>query len=154
MNVFFDVDYTILGTDYELRAGTADTFCRLVADGHGVHVWSGEGERHEVVHDFALAQYVSGVYEKPIGDDVRRLGDFGIACVPDFVVDDDPGIVALFGGFHVSAFYSKATDDDEMEQVYRAICDVAERGWSRNARWHPRHTEFERIQDGRYRGRL
>jgi len=102
VNVFFDVDYTILGTDYELRAGTADTFFRLAADGHEVHVWSGEGERHEVVHDFALQPYVSGVYEKPIGDDLRRPGDFGIACVPDFVVDDDPGIVAVFGGFHVS----------------------------------------------------
>jgi hypothetical protein len=154
VHVFFDVDYTILGTDYQLRSGTADTFRRLVADGHEVHVWSGEGKRHKVLRDFDLEQYVSGVHEKPMNDFVRRLGEFGIETVPDFVVDDYPLIVEVFGGYHVRDFFSAVTDDDEMEQIYRTICEVAEQGWSSNGRWRPRHAEFERIRDGRYRHRL
>jgi hypothetical protein len=152
MHVFFDVDYTILSSDYGLRRGTVDTFRRLVADGHAVHVWSGEGERHQVVRDFALEKYVSGVHEKPVYDYARRLERYGIGCVPDFVIDDYPGIVSVFGGYHVRDFYSKASDDDEMEHVYRTICDVATQGWSDHERWRPRHAEFDRLRTGRYRG--
>jgi hypothetical protein len=154
VKLFFDVDYTILSTDYGIRAGTVDTFRRLVADGHEVHLWSSAGERDKVVRDFALEPYVSCVYGKPLNDYVRRLDEFGIDCVPDFVVDDYPGIVSVFGGYHVPDFFTKLAPDDEMEQIYRTICDVAERGWSRHRRWRPRHSEFESIRDGRYRGRF
>jgi hypothetical protein len=153
MNVFFDVDYTILSSDYNLRRGTADTFQRLVADGHEVYVWSGEGKRHSVVRDFDLEPYVSGVYEKPIFDYVRRLEFFGIECVPDFVIDDYPEIVSVFGGYRVRDFYLKSVDDDEMEQIYDTICEVAAQGWSSNRNWRPRHVEFERMLSGEYRGR-
>jgi hypothetical protein len=106
-----------------------------------------------VLRDFALESYVSGVYEKPLYDYVRRLERFGIECMPDFVIDDYPEIVSVFGGYHISDFYARWHDDDEMEHVYRTICDVTEQGWSSHARWRPRHAEFERIRAGRYRGR-
>jgi hypothetical protein len=154
MKVFFDVDYTILSSDYQIRSGTADTFQRLVADGHEVYVWSGEGKRYKVVRDFQLEPYVSGVYEKPIHDYVRRLGLFGIECVPDFVIDDYPEIVSVFGGYQVRDFYSKSSDDDEMAQIYRTICEVAAQGWSSHRSWRPRHVEFDRMLSGQYRGRL
>jgi hypothetical protein len=154
VNVFFDVDYTILSSDYYLRTGTEETFRRLVADGHDVYVWSGEGKRHQVLRDFELEQYVTGVYEKPIYDYVRRLDRLGIECVPDFVIDDYPEIVSVFGGYHVRDFYARWHDDDEMEHVYRTICDVADQGWSSHSRWRPRHAEFERLLTGRYRGRV
>jgi hypothetical protein len=149
MKVFFDVDYTILSSDYTLRTGTVDTFRLLVADGHEVHVWSGEGERHNVLRDFALEPYVSGVYQKPLYNYVRRLDHYGIDFVPDFVIDDYPEIVSVFGGYHARDFYSDRADDDEMHQIYRTICEVAEQGWSSHARWRPRHAEFERFRAGR-----
>lgn len=149
MRVFFDVDYTILSSDYGVRTGTVDTFRRLVADGHQVYVWSGEGKRYEVLRDFALEPFVSGVYEKPTYDYARRLDHLGIDCVPDFVIDDYVEIVSVFGGYHVRDFYSKLVDDDEMEHVYRTICEVADQGWSSHERWRPRHPEFDLLRVGR-----
>jgi hypothetical protein len=154
MKVFFDVDYTILSPDYSLRTGTVDTFRRLVTDGHQVYVWSGEGRRYKVVRDFALEPYVSGVYEKPIHDYVRRLGFVGIEFVPDFVIDDYPEIVSVFGGYQVRDFYSKSSDDDEMEHIYRTVCEVAQQGWSGHHRWRPRHAEFAKMLSGQYSGRV
>ncbi|HEY2331822.1 MAG TPA: hypothetical protein VGH94_07860, partial [Acidimicrobiales bacterium] len=66
MRIFFDVDYTILSIDYKLRSGTRDVWERLIADGHEIHVWSGEGKRYQVLRDHNLEDLVSGVYHKPI----------------------------------------------------------------------------------------
>jgi hypothetical protein len=154
MKVFFDVDYTILSIDYGMRRGTVDTFQRLVEDGHQLHLWSGHGPRLQVVRDFKLEPYVSGVYQKPLFDYARRLGHFGIESVPDFVIDDFPEIVSVFGGYRVPYFYSKSVDDDdEMEDVYRTICEVGAQGWSSHRSWRPRHAEFERMLSGEYSGR-
>ena len=49
MNIFFDVDYTILGLDDSLRPGTKETFRKLIDDGHSIYIWSGVGLRWEVV---------------------------------------------------------------------------------------------------------
>ena len=43
MNIFFDVDYTILGLDNSLRPETKEVFQRLVDEGHLVYIWSGRG---------------------------------------------------------------------------------------------------------------
>ena len=61
MKVFFDVDYTILGLDNSLRPGTKETFQKLLDDGHSIYIWSGMGERWEVIEEHDLGQYVSGV---------------------------------------------------------------------------------------------
>jgi hypothetical protein len=143
MRIFFDVDYTILSADYKLRNGTRETFEQLVADGHEIHVWSGEGKRYKVLRDFDLEQYVSGVYEKPIYDYVRRLESLGVEHVPDFVIDDYPEIVSVFGGYHVRDFYSGRDDDDEMEHIYSAITEWASSGESAEKRWRPRHPDFD-----------
>jgi hypothetical protein len=154
MKVFFDVDYTILSIDYGMRRGTVDTFQRLVADGHEVHLWSGHGPRLQVVRDFKLEPYLSGFYQKPLFDYASRLELFGIECVPDFVIDDYPEIVSVFGGYRIPDFYSKSVDDDdEMEEVYRTICEVAAHGRSGHRNWQPRHAEFERMLSGQYSGR-
>ena len=65
MKIFFDVDYTILGLDDSLRPGTTETFQKLIDDGHEIYIWSGMGERWEVIEKHGLGPYVSGVYEKP-----------------------------------------------------------------------------------------
>lgn len=126
MNIFFDVDYTLLSFDQVLRRGTAETFCRLVDDGHRVFIWSGLGIRWAVVHQHGLLPYVSGVFAKPLEEFDHGLERFGIKAYPDFVVDDYPEIVRHFGGYHIPEFYGSGDNDDEMQSVYQAITEVAD----------------------------
>lgn len=60
MKIFFDVDYTILGLDNSLRPQTLDTFQALIDEQHEVYIWSGMGERWEVVEKHELEPYISG----------------------------------------------------------------------------------------------
>ena len=130
MNIFFDVDYTILGLDNSLRTGTEETFQNLVGDGHRIYIWSGMGERWEVVRWHKLEEYVSGVYAKPTYDFQERLSELGVPVIPDFVIDDYPEIVAAFGGVWVPPHFYKRNVDDQMERVYRIITEYVEKGSS------------------------
>ena len=145
MRIFFDVDYTILSIDYKLRSGTRDVWERLIADGHEIHVWSGEGKRHQVLRDHGLEDLVSGVYHKPIFDYAKRLEVMGVPYVPDFVIDDYPEIVRVFGGFQVRDFYRSADDDDEMEHIYGSITEWTATGTSSHERWRPRHPQLDAM---------
>lgn len=127
MNVFFDVDYTILSVDEVLRPHTRDVFERLVGDGHRVYVWSGMGCRWEVVRHNGLEDLVSGVYEKPTYRHWERLAELGVEVPPDFVVDDHEEVVEAFGGYLVRRFFYGNplygnVDDDELTRVYAHIC--------------------------------
>ena len=106
MNIFFDVDYTILGLDNSLRPDTKEIFQRLVDEGHLVYIWSGQGERWEVVRKFGLEPLVSGVYEKPLSDFFNRLGGLGVPVVPDFVIDDYPEVPSE--AFEAAELYAKS----------------------------------------------
>jgi hypothetical protein len=128
MNVFFDVDYTILSQDDTLRSGTAEVFARLRADGHGVYVWSGMGPRWKELRRHHLDHLVDGVFSKPVFDYVRRLETLGVDPIPDFVVDDHPGPVYAFGGMLVPGFCFREHDDDRMEQIYGVISQLAATG--------------------------
>jgi hypothetical protein len=133
MHIFFDVDYTILGGwDNSLRPGTHDVFTRLRDDGHDVYVWSGEGVRWGVVRSFELEELVSGVYGKPLSDYRRRLTEFEVPVVPDFVIDDYSGIVRCFGGVWIPEYLGEShasargqEPDDALETVYDVIQLVA-----------------------------
>ena len=77
MNIFFDVDYTILGLDDSLRPDTIETFQKLNDDGHKIYIWSGMGERWEVVRKHNLEPLIKGVYEKaypPLPRAPERVG--------------------------------------------------------------------------------
>ncbi|HLG67657.1 MAG TPA: hypothetical protein VKV36_07295 [Acidimicrobiales bacterium] len=117
MNVFFDVDYTILGIDGSLRPGTAEVFQKLVEDGHDVYVWSGVGVRWGEVRAAGLEPFVRGVYQKPLFDFDAGLGRYGVPVVPDFVVDDYPGIVHHFGGVCIKPYVTRARPDDELAAI-------------------------------------
>jgi hypothetical protein len=124
MNIFFDVDETILGYDGSLRPLVPEVFGRLVEEGHRIFIWSGvrTGEviRTEVVEPYGLECYVSDCFKKPLFDFVEQWQKTGIAVQPDFCVDDYPEIVAAFGGLLVFPYrYAKA--DADMERVYAAI---------------------------------
>jgi hypothetical protein len=144
MHIFFDVDYTILGRDSTLRPGTHEVFTRLREDGHHVYVWSGEGERWGVVRKHGLEELVHGVYGKPLQDYERRLAEFGVPVVPDFVIDDYPGIVRAFGGVCISDYvgrnFGDGHDDRELEIVYEIIRVHAAGDVPDHPRYYPRPT--------------
>ena len=122
MNIFFDMDYTILGLDGSLRPGTREVFEQLVARGHDVYVWSGMGGvRWDEVRRSGLEPFVKGVYRKPLADFRAGLERCGVPVVPDFVIDDYPEIVAHFGGVRIKEYQSRHQEDDEMYAVLAQI---------------------------------
>ncbi len=121
MNVFFDVDQTIIDTQNGLRPGVIELFTRLRAEGHVIYLWSGIGKRWEIVERYALAEFVADCFEKPLMQYERLLGPLGITVRPDFVVDDHPHLVHHFGGFTVKRYLRADAHDTEMGRVYDAI---------------------------------
>ena len=142
MNIFFDVDYTILGLDDSLRPGTRETFQKLIDDGHSVYIWSGMGERWEVVKKHKLQPLVSGVYAKPLERFHERLEELGVPLEPDFVVDDYPEVVAAFGGAWVPPYFFKSKWDEEMEVVYNIVTEYVETGHSQDRRYRAKGSKI------------
>ena len=137
LNIFFDMDYTILAVDGSLRPGTREVFAQLVADGHRLFVWSGVGIRTSDVRRHSLEEYVDGVFKKPIQDFESGLVAFGVTPRPDFVIDDCPQIVDAFGGVLVRPYFFRAPEDNEMELVYRVVTDYALNGHSESIAFRP-----------------
>lgn len=135
MKIFFDVDYTILGLDDSLRPGTIETFQKLNDDGHEIYIWSGMGERWEVVRKHSLEPLIKGVYEKPTHHFHERLSELGVPFEPDFVIDDYPEVVAAFSGVWVPPYFFKRSVDQEMDRIYRIICEVLSTGGSEDRQY-------------------
>ncbi len=135
MNIFFDVDYTILGLDDSLRPGTQETLKQLKDDGNEIYIWSGMGERWEVVEKHQLTPLVSGVYEKPTHHFHERLEELGVPFEPDFVIDDYPEVVAAFGGVWVPPYFFKRSFDTEMDRIYQIVCDFIKTGSSEDRQY-------------------
>ena len=135
MKIFFDVDYTILGLDDSLRPGTMETLQKIKDDGHEIYIWSGMGERWEVVKKHNLEPLISGVYEKPTHHFQERLEELGVPFEPDFVIDDYPEIVAAFSGVWVPPYFFKRSGDQEMDRIYQIIADVVATGSSEDRQY-------------------
>ena len=54
MNIFFDMDYTILSATGRLRPRVVETFNQLREDGHSLYIWSGIGVRVAEVRNLGL----------------------------------------------------------------------------------------------------
>jgi hypothetical protein len=137
LNIFFDVDYTILAVNGSLRPRTKETFRQLANDGHNVHVWSGVGIRTRELKIHGLHDHVAGVYRKPLEDFETGLTTFGVPVRPDFVIDDYPQIVNAFGGIVVTPYYFPNRDDGEMDLIYHIITEFAEKGHSDHDLFRP-----------------
>ena len=135
MKIFFDVDYTILGLDDSLRPRTMETLQKIKDDGHEIYIWSGMGERWEVVKKHNLEPLISGVYEKPTHHFHERLEELGVPFEPDFVIDDYPEVVAAFSGVWVPPYFFKRSVDQEMDRVYQIIADVVATGSSEDRQY-------------------
>ena len=129
MNVFFDVDYTLISTYGTLRPWVRETFEQISLDGHTIYVWSGVGLRWAVLDRFGLRHYVQNCFEKPLDRHHERLAGLGVDVLPDFCVDDYPEIVQVFGGVAIRPYYQPDPLDLEMHRVYAAI----------SAGWHRKH---------------
>ncbi|MCC6382462.1 MAG: hypothetical protein IT304_08125 [Dehalococcoidia bacterium] len=125
MNIFFDVDDTLITWDVRLRPGVADVFDRLRADGHILYLWSGYGPRWEVVRRFALEAHVEDCFWKPLYNHHARLVELGVPFIPDYVVDDHAEIVRVFGGTLVVPAGTPFFDDQEMWRAYAEIVSFA-----------------------------
>jgi hypothetical protein len=121
VNIFFDVDHTLIDSGNRLRPGVHELFARLTAEGHRLYLWSGIGERSDVVAQHDLGPYVTACYVKPLYQHRRMLGPLGIGVNPDFTVDDHPDLPAVFGGIVVRRFLVYDAADREMERVYAAV---------------------------------
>ena len=140
MKIFFDVDYTILGLDDTLRPGTKETFQRLLDDDHEIYIWSGMGERWEVIEKHELRPFISGVYEKPTHHFHERLEELNIPFEPEFVIDDYPEVVHAFGGAWVPPYFFARNVDQQMDRVYQIVCDFAKDGTSEDKQYKAKGT--------------
>ena len=141
MKIFFDVDYTILGLDDSLRPGTKETLERLKGEGHEIYIWSGMGERWEVVEKHQLTPLVSGVYEKPTHHFHERLKELGVPFEPEFVIDDYPEVVAAFGGVWVPPYFFKRSFDEEMDRIHRIVTDFVRTGSSEDRQYRAKGSQ-------------
>jgi hypothetical protein len=128
MNIFFDVDSTILGIDGTLRPWTRQVFTELRDSGHELFIWSGRGVRTSDLQYVGLTALVSGIYEKPVFDFTARLAELGVPLVPDMVIDDAGGIVSHFGGLCVMPYatWHQDSHDDEL-LIVPAVVEFYER---------------------------
>jgi len=126
VNIFFDVDGTIIGAnDGSLRPGVHEVFARLREDGHAIYIWSGVGLRWHDIDRHNLRPMIETCFQKPIFSHHRRLSVLAVTVRPDFVVDDHAEIVEAFGGVTIEPLYYFDPDDREMERVYAAIMEWA-----------------------------
>ncbi len=135
MNIFFDMDYTILGLDNSIRPGTEEVMARLIADGHVIYVWSGMGIRWTEVREHKLDKYVTDCFPKPLENFVQAVANQNLPATVDLVIDDYPEITQAMGGIWVRPYLFKNPRDDEMERVYRIITDYAKTGHSDDERF-------------------
>ena len=126
MNIFFDVDNTLIMWNGQLRNHVREVFERLRADGHTIYVWSGVGIRRWEMKQHDLDHFVEAYFVKPLDRHHERLESLGVPMTPDFVVDDHKAVVDAFGGYHVTEM--PPSDDAELLDVLRAIEEKASIG--------------------------
>ena len=73
LNVFFDVDYTLIMADGQLRNHTEEVFIRLTEAGHSIYIWSGVGIRRFDMRLHGLDGYVADYFVKPLFRHRERL---------------------------------------------------------------------------------
>ncbi len=135
MNIFFDMDYTLLGLDGTLRPNSREVMQRLKDDGHMIYVWSGNGIRWPEVRKFGLETLVTDCFVKPLEDLLDSVEKMKVPVTPDFVIDDYQEVPAALGGVWVSPYVYNNGSDDEMEHVYRIITEYMMTGHSEDRRF-------------------
>lgn len=129
MNIFFDMDNTLIGDRHQLRPLVHETLSQITRDGHTIYVWSGMGIRWAEVHMHELGEFVRDCFHKPLDEEGQRTLTH---IPPDLVVDDIPAFVDIFGGVVVKPYYMTNPRDRELDRVYRIIKEVEQTGTSQD----------------------
>ena len=119
LNVFFDVDNTLIMWDGVVRNHIREVFEALKENGHEIYIWSGVGIREWDMKRNNLDSYVTDYFVKPLEQHHAQLEALGVPMVPDFVIDDHRSVVDAFGGYHISD--EAGPDDREMLEVLARI---------------------------------
>ena len=120
MNVFFDVQGTLLTMEDVPRPRAREAFLMLKAAGHDLYLWSsgGAGYAATAAELVGVADLVSGCFSKR-----------GEPNVPvDFAVDDDGSVVEAHGGCRVAPFDGDPYDE-ELLRTAEAVAG-ASGGWT------------------------
>jgi hypothetical protein len=126
LNIFFDVDNTLIMWNGKLRNHAHHVFSELRAAGHSIYVWSGVGIRRWDMKRRELDEFVEDYFIKPLEDHHAKLEALGVPCVPDYVIDDHKTVVDAFGGYHIPDL--AGPDDDELLKVLAEINVLATLG--------------------------
>ena len=131
MNIFFDMDYTLIGgLDGKERPGVQDVMERLKADGHELYVWSGNGIRWPEVKRLGIEHLVTDCFKKPMYNYYQAMKAMELPAEPDLVVDDFPVVAEAFGGICIPYYDFHNPEDRQMERVYNVISEYAKHGHS------------------------
>ncbi len=126
LNVFFDVDNTLIMWNGRLRNHTHDVFAALKDAGHTIYIWSGVGIRRWDMKRHNLDEFVTDYFVKPLEKHHEKLEALGVPMVPDFVIDDHKTVVDAFGGYHIPDMAHP--DDDHLIRVLDLINEMATLG--------------------------
>lgn len=118
MNIFFDVDDTIIAFNGDLRPHVREVFQKLLDKGHNNYIWSGVGLRWEIIDRHGLRSYVTDCFVKPTQRYRESLKIMGIPVKPDFCIDDHPELIKELGGEAIKPYYWSEEQDKEMLRVY------------------------------------
>ena len=104
MNVFFDVQGTLLTMEEAPRPRAREAFQMLRASGHEMYLWSsgGAGYAATAADLLGVADLVSGCLGK------RQEPDVSV----DFAVDDDASMVEAHGGHRIKPFRGDPHDEE------------------------------------------
>ena len=123
LNVFFDVDNTLIMWNGRLRNHAREVFELLREAEHSIYIWSGVGIRRWDMRRHELDGFVEDYFIKPLDNHHARLEALGVPFVPDFVIDDHRTVVDAFGGYHISDMPGE--DDRELLDVYDMVQALA-----------------------------
>ena len=91
MNIFFDVDDTLIAFDGSLRPHVYEVFQKLLDDGHDIYIWSGVGLRWEIIERHKLRPYIQDCFVKPTANYRKGLEILGIPVHPRLLRRRPPG---------------------------------------------------------------
>lgn len=116
MNIFFDVDLTVVSSGCDFRPHTREVLAALKAGGHRIYFWSMGGDEYtqRMVERYHLGDMVDGCFSKtdePV-------------IVPDFCVDDERHYVDTYGGHQVGRYLTGSARDRDMLLVLQRIQDM------------------------------
>lgn len=120
MNIFFDMDGTILSTEDEVRPYTKHIMNELRKDGHILYMWSGGGGSYCIrhAHKNELSQFIEGYFTKevPLPNNI----------IPDLVIDDEEIVIKMAiadgkHGFKIKCYTPIIEDDEEMLNVLKYV---------------------------------